>query len=116
MDLLGVLVGIAENHDEAKKICGLFDDCPYNVMNVVKEKVLVLLFSIPEDHKWWLEGIEKEPEKTLGLSEVEVFFSNMPEQPLEVVDKREKAPCGSDCEKCDFFNEMCKGCPSVYEI
>jgi len=115
MDLLGVLVGKAEDEDHATNICGLFDDCPYSVMNVVRGDMLFLLFFIPEDHRWWLEGIEKDPEKTLGLSEVEVFFSERFGMSREVLE-RDEPPCGTDCERCDHYLVECKGCPSVYGI
>ena len=114
MDLLGVLVGRTEDEDDAEKICGIFDDCPYCVMNVVKERMLVLLFSIPEDHRWWLEGIEKEPERTLGLSQAEIFFSERFDDLKKKIVSREEPPCGSDCESCESYLEECSGCPSVF--
>jgi len=114
MNILGLMVGEAPNVEKAEEICKLFEGCPYKKISTAKDRQVLILFSIPEDHRWWLEGLEREPEKTLGLSEAKVFFSEMPEYPLEVADQREDAPCGSDCKKCDFFNEMCNGCPSVY--
>ncbi len=114
MNILGLMVGEAPNVEKAEEICKLFEGCPYKKINTAKDRQVLILFSIPEDHRWWLEGLEREPEKTLGLSEAKVFFSEMPEYPLEVADQREDAPCGSDCKKCDFFDEMCNGCPSVY--
>ncbi len=115
MNLLGVMLGRAENEDDAKSICSLFDDCPYSVMNVLKETMLVLLFSIPEDHKWWLEGVENEPKETLGLSEVEVFFSEHFDDLSRKIVSREEPPCGTDCNKCKCYMEKCRGCPSVYD-
>ncbi len=115
MSLLGVLVGRAEDENDAEKICSLFDNCPYSMMNMVKEKMLVLLFSIPEDHRWWLEGIEKEPERTLGLSEVELFFSEHFDDLTKEVVMKEKPPCGTDCESCESYMEECRGCPSVFD-
>ncbi len=114
MGLLGILVGRAEDEDDTEKICGIFDDCPYRVMNMFKEKMLVLIFSIPEDHRWRLEGIEKKPERTLGLSEVEIFFSERFDDLKKKIVRREESPCGSDCESCESYMERCRGCPSVF--
>lgn len=116
MNILGILVGRAEDDESTSNICSLFNGCPYNLVNTVQDGVLFLLFNLPEGHRWWLEGIQDEPGRTLGLCEAEVFFSHMDVEPLEVVEKMETPPCGSDCERCVHLHERCKGCPSVCDI
>ncbi|MBS3782221.1 MAG: hypothetical protein KGY66_06115 [Candidatus Thermoplasmatota archaeon] len=107
-------MGKTESVDKTEDICGLFDDCPYSVLNFVKDELMVVIFSLPEDHRWWLEEVEKRPEKTLGLSLAEIFFSeHMGGVSREAV-KREETPYGTECERCKFYLKRCEGCPCIF--
>lgn len=114
MDLLGVLLGKTESVDKTEDICSLFDDCPYSLINVVKDELMVVLFSLTENHRWWLEEVEKQPENTLGLSSAEVFFSEDIGTVPRKVESREETPCGTDCKRCKFYLKRCEGCTSVF--
>lgn len=70
---------------------------------------------MPEDHTWWLEEIKENPEDTLGLKEADVFFTDRFDTLLSLEYKKglEQAPCGTDCEGCEFYPDECNGCPST---
>ncbi|MFP4052001.1 MAG: hypothetical protein ACLFVB_09725 [Thermoplasmata archaeon] len=70
---------------------------------------------MPEDHAWWLEEIKENPENTLGLKEADVFFTDRFDALLSLGYKKglEQAPCGTDCEECEFYPDECNGCPST---
>lgn len=76
MKALGILIGKGEDEKGTERISNLFDECPYNILNKAENKFLTLIFYIPEDHVWWLEEIKENPEKTLGLKEADVFFTD----------------------------------------
>lgn len=76
---------------------------------------MTLVFYMPEDHAWWLEEIKENPEETLGLKEADVFFSDEFEglRDTDLKKDLEKGPCGTDCQRCRFYPDECKGCPST---
>ena len=119
MKVLGILVGKCEDEKGAERISNLFDGCPYNISNRAENKFLTFIFYIPKDHVWWLEEIKKNPEGTLGLKKADVSFSDEFDNLIDIEYEKdlEEAPCGTDCEDCEFYPDECTGCPStVYYI
>ena len=55
-NIIGILIGYAGDKENVERINSTFNECPYKIHNVVKGNHLFVIFSIPDDHCWWLEG------------------------------------------------------------
>jgi hypothetical protein len=118
MTLSGILIGKTANPQQAEKMVTQYTGCPYAALVQHSDSVLIGVFTLPEDHAWWLKGVEENPGKTLKLTYAEVFFTQKiyKESPwsLKKVDSdRNTAPCGSTCQPCPVYQSKCKGCPST---
>ncbi|MGD2249413.1 MAG: hypothetical protein PVF58_13475 [Candidatus Methanofastidiosia archaeon] len=111
-NITGILIGEGPTCEEARSMT-----CPYCALYYYSDNTIVGVFSIPPHHRWWLEWIEKKP-RVAGLTTAEVFFTekvnaHSPWSLGQVKAEMEKAPCGSDCETCKFYQKECEGCPST---
>jgi len=101
--------------------CGVlksFENCPYVFVCSSLEESLWVNFRLPVDHKWRLEGAEKDPVNTLGLELIEVFeFLKISGESVFPEGKTEGSfiisPYGSDCLQCPLINSICEGCPQT---
>lgn len=118
MILSGILIGKTENKKQAEKMVTQYAGCPYAALVHHADSVLIGLFTLPDNHQWWLKEIEENPGKTLGLTCAEVFFTQKiykesPWSLKEVDPDSDTAPCGSTCKPCPVYQSKCKGCPST---
>lgn len=116
--ITGILIGEAPTEGKAASVAALFTDCPYCAFSKQIGKTTLEVFSVPEDHRWWLTAIEENPTETLGLEKAKVLFTDplAIETPWTRGDMNpilEEAPCGADCTKCPLYEEKCPGCPST---
>lgn len=116
--IIGLLLGEVTTHKKAKLIADTYAQCPYCVSYISAGCTVIGVFSIPQDHQWWLEWVAKNPEETLGLRCAEVFFTKKVEASSpwsrgEAKASIEKAPCGADCEECFRYQKECGGCPAT---
>lgn len=79
---------------------------------------IVGVFSLPQYHKWWLEWAESNPDETLVLKCIEIFFAKdiKAESPWslgEVEPVLNKAPCGAKCSSCFQYKDKCEGRPAT---
>jgi len=116
--ITGVLLGKASSHKRATTIAETYTQCPYCVSYVSSGCTIIGVFSLPQDHKWWLEWVAEKPEETLGLQRAEVFFTERikaisPWSAGNVIPILEIAPCGANCMKCFHYQKDCEGCPST---
>lgn len=120
--ITGVLLGKMSSHKRATTIAKTYTKCPYCVSYISIGCTIVGVFSLPQDHKWWLEWVVEYPEETLGLKCAEVFFTQKvkttsPWSCGEVKPILKRAPCGADCEECFRYQKECEGCPAtIYYI
>ncbi len=116
--VLGILLGEAQTPERAASIAGTYRGCPYCVLYENADCTVLGVFSIPPDHKWWLEWAVENPEETLGLRKVEIFFAkaitgSSPWSREEARPLMDRAPCGADCGKCHRYSNGCIGCPAT---
>ena len=116
--MVGVLLGKAPTPTKSKVIADLYHKCPYCISYASAEKMIMGIFSIPQDHQWWLESVVEHPKETMGLEVAEVFFpkyieASSPWSRGETKPIQEKAPCGADCQGCPEYRKECKGCPAT---
>ncbi|MFW6040488.1 MAG: hypothetical protein ACOC85_01470 [Thermoplasmatota archaeon] len=114
--ITGLLLGDANSSEKANEISNLFENCPYKIVNTTFDKYLILVFSIPKSHKWWLEGIKNDPKNTLGLKNVDVLFTDKimlkgSVKNHKIESETKEHPCGSDCSQCPMYLGRCDGCP-----
>ena len=116
--ITGILIGEAPTEGKATAVAALFTNCPYCAFSTPLNKIVLAAFSIPAEHRWWLEAIEERPTETLGLEKAKILFAAP--FTLETLWTRgntkpvlEKAPCGAVCPKCPLYVEKCPGCPST---
>ena len=117
-NLVGILVGTAENIEKADKISAFFAKCPYCAFSKSKDNIVFTILTIPHEHKWWLESIKEQPKNTVGLEKTELFFA----RDIEVTSswstgqarpELDKSPCGAACPTCPVYKRECSGCPAT---
>lgn len=118
MPLVGVLLGCASTSERAAQIVVTYHRCPYCVSYKSAGRMVTGVFSIPPEHRWWLQWVAEAPEETLGLESATIFFPQAVEalSPWaldEVRPNLEKAPCGADCRQCPRYRKECPGCPAT---
>ena len=116
--LAGVLLGQAPTSEKAALIAETCRQCPYCVSYVSAGRTVIGVFSLPPDHRWWLEWVAEHPEETLGLKRAEVFFTQQIETSSpwtrgEVRPHLERAPCEANCRECPTHHQKCVGCPAT---
>jgi len=117
--LVGVLLGDALTPTKAASIADRYSQCPYCVCYTSAGCMVIGVFSLPSDHRWWLEWVAENSEGTLGLKYAEVFFTQGVEASSswargEVRPNLKQAPCGADCPECSKYREACDGCPATH--
>jgi hypothetical protein len=80
--------------------------------------MVIGVFSIPPEQRWWLQWVAEAPEETLGLESAAIAFPQAVEvlSPWargEVCSELEQAPCGVDCRECSRYGQECAGCPAT---
>ena len=108
--ITGILIGEGPTSEEAKSM-----SCPYCVLYTCSDNIVVGVFSIPLERRWWLKLLEKRP-NVAGLTKVEIFFTervytHSPWSLGQATAEMDKAPCGTDCETCQWYRKKCDGCP-----
>jgi hypothetical protein len=116
--LVAVLLGYASTPAKAAQIVDTYHRCPYCVSYRGSGRMVTGVFSIPPEHRWWLEWVADAPEETLGLEYAAIFYPQAVEafSPWargEVKSDRDQAPCQADCRECPRYGEDCKGCPAT---
>lgn len=116
--IVGILLGESKSVNSAKLIVDTYKKCPYCITYINKGRTVIGIFNFPYDHKWWLEWVESNPEETLGLKSVEIFFAKgarleSPWSLGEVKSVLDKASCGAICSTCFQYKDRCEGCPST---
>lgn len=114
-----LLVGKSKSEQKAKQTATKYRDCPFVSLMATKGSQVFMTLFIPEEHDWWVDYIEQNPELSLKLQDVQVTYFDdiqypepltmrLPEEALEI------APCGSNCGNCPAYeNESCPGCPAT---
>lgn len=116
--LIGVLLGNSPTTKKSALIADTYRHCPYCVSYTSTGCTVVGIFSLPTDHRWWLQWVAENPEETLGLKCANVFFTQSveafsPWSRGNVKPNLEQAPCGAECLECPKYNKECKGCPAT---
>jgi hypothetical protein len=116
--LVGILLGKASDTKKAEKISGFFTRCPYCALSTCMDDKVISVFAVPQQHKWWLDAIEEQPQGTVGFQSAEVFYANNIKVESRwstgrVRPELDKAPCGADCIGCPVYKKACPGCPAT---
>ena len=103
---------------KATSVSTLFSVCPYCALSQPFGKITLHVFSVPEDHRWWLTAIEEAPTETLSLEKAKIFFTDLltietPWTRGDIKPVLEEAPCGAVCATCPLYGEKCPGCPAT---
>ena len=112
-----LLFGEGEIEEITDQIAKSYKDCPYVNFMATKGKEIYSIYFLPEKQKWWIETIEKNPKKTLGLKKARLVFIeklsypeimklHLPKKLLEI------SPCGTNCGTC-LSSEKCTCCPAT---
>jgi hypothetical protein len=116
--LVAVLLGQAPTGAEAGRLAQRYPVCPYCVSLTASGDTIIGLYTIPQDHRWWLEWAVDHASETLGLECAELFFAQQiraasPRSRSAVVAEQDRAPCGADCPECPLYQQKCDGCPAT---
>lgn len=116
--LVGVLLGNSVTAEESALIAERYGGCPYCVSYTSAGCTVIGVFSLPADHRWWLEWVAQNPEETLGLTRAEVFFGQTvkalsPWARGDVKPESGQAPCRAKCTECPRYRQECEGCPAT---
>jgi hypothetical protein len=116
--LVGILLGKASTSTKAKSIAHFFKKCPYCASCASVDCTFMGIFSLPQNHRWWLVSIQKHPKETVGFENAEVFFTKKVEasSPCSSGTMKlnlKRPPCGADCKGCPAYRKECKGCIST---
>lgn len=117
--LVAVLLGYAATSEKAAQIVDTYHRCPYCVSYRGSGRMVTGVFSIPPEHRWWLQWVVDAPEETLGLEYAAIFYPQAVEafSPWargEVQSDLQRAPCGADCQQCPRYGQECDGCPATH--
>jgi len=116
--LVGVLLGEALTPKKAQLIADTYRQCPYCVSYTSAGCTVIGVFSLPQDHRWWLEWVVENPKETIGVKCAKSYFTqrvvaSSPWTRGDVKPILERAPCGADCRECSRCREECEGCPAT---
>ncbi|MFX1254820.1 MAG: hypothetical protein ACFFCZ_24625 [Promethearchaeota archaeon] len=111
------LSGEAETERQAKHIATRYANCPYVNLMTTKESQLFAVFILPKEQRWWIEHVEKHPQETFKLKNIQLTFVDivhyptnlqlhLPEELLNI------SPCGSNCGTCSSSDNCCC-CPAT---
>lgn len=111
------LFGEAETEKLVKEIASSYKNCPYVNIMTTSGKELYAIFFLPVRQKWWIEYIEKNPQKTFKLKKAKVTFLNSVYHPKKLKlripeNLNEVSPCGSNCNECPN-SDKCTCCPAT---
>ncbi len=120
--LIPVLVeGTVEKEEDADKVASKFRRCPYVSFIATEGKRVFFIYSLPEEQRWWMSEIEKEPKRHMGLESVRVSYPERLYYPkrmrvryprhltqVSYCDPESKFTCAS----CPGYN-VCLGCPGT---
>lgn len=112
-----LLIGEGENENITNKIAKSYENCPYVNFMAIKGSEIYSIYFLPEKQKWWIKSIEKNPQETLGLKEVQLIFVENLQYPKRMKLRLPKklleiSPCGANCEICSS-SEKCTCCPAT---
>lgn len=115
--LTAVLLGNASSADHAAEMAGQMQGCPYVTTYRAEGAMVIGIFALPPDKRWWIELTQERPE-LLGLERVAVLVTervraDSPWTVESVQPVAERAPCGSDCPACPQYGDRCAGCPAT---
>ncbi|OGU60376.1 MAG: hypothetical protein A2V66_11560 [Ignavibacteria bacterium RBG_13_36_8] len=116
--IIGILIGEAPDNNKASSIVNIYKKCPYCFSYSINGKIIQGIYTLPPDHKWWLNWVADEPMETMGLKKADVFFSRKIKATSqwlrgEATPTQQKAPCGAQCWECSKYLKECKGCPAT---
>lgn len=117
--ICALLLGEAEGKARAGKIAKSYRNCPYIDFIGTREKELFATFFLPEEQRWWIEYVEKNPRETFGLEKAKVTFIDLVHYPntlrMRLPKKKGKiSPCGADCGSDPVYSQgKCLGCPAT---
>jgi len=112
-----LLVGEAPSAEFAARVAEQYKDCPHVHFIAAFGAMLVAVWYLPDEKRWWLDLVAEHPQVSLGLRRVALYRTERPGYPLAQVRQAEPwngplAPCGSDCRSCDRL-DACPGCPAL---
>jgi hypothetical protein len=115
--LCAILVGQAASETLAAEYAAEYGRCPYAASYTATGRLLLGVFVLPKDKRWWIEIPAERPE-LLGLEHADLFFpevvaTSSPWSRGEVQPVLEAAPCGTDCGACPWYRDPCQGCPAA---
>jgi hypothetical protein len=118
-----LLIGQAPSAEGAARLAEQYAVCPHVHFIAAFGTMLVGVWYLPEEKRWWLKLVAEHPQVTLGLLRAAVYHTDAaayPETPVRSVERCEGplAPCGSDCRACDHASGSddeapCSGCPAL---
>jgi len=123
MSRMGVVLleGYAGTAEEANKAAQRYQNCPYVAFLATTKNRVDIVYFLPEEQRWWVEEIEKEP-RHMGFEKVKLFFPEKMHYPTEMKlhlppEKTSTFSCGphpaiEDCSKCPGL-QRCLGCPGT---
>ncbi len=110
--IVGILIGNGLTSEEVE-----LKNCPFCTLSVRSGDTIAWVFTVPPDHRWWLQFLEEKPQ-LVRLTQAEVFFTekvdaSSPWTRDEVKPDAPAAPCGADCRTCPCYERQCRGCPAT---
>ncbi len=117
METCFLMIGEASSPMLADRVAEQYKACPFVYFLAAFGRMLVGVWYLPENHRWWLEMVAEEPEATLGLVRVAIYETDSAAYPRTAEPRGAGAgltiaPCGSDCQACDRFS-ACERCPAT---
>lgn len=115
--ICALLFGEADTENEAKRIAGCYENCPYVTFMATKERQLFATFFLPRRQRWWIEYVEKNPRTTFGLDKAKVTIVDDVQYPKQLKMRlpkkpQQSSPCGANCGTCPAY-EKCLCCPAT---
>ncbi len=115
--ICALLCGKGGTEEITNQIVKSYKNCPYVYFMATKGREIYSVYFLPEKQKWWIESIEKNPQKTLGLNKAQLYFIENLQYPKRMklrLPKKllELSPCGANCGICPS-SEKCSCCPAT---
>ncbi|HAF70181.1 MAG: hypothetical protein XD60_0799 [Acetothermia bacterium 64_32] len=111
-----LLLGEAPTEEAAARIAEVFSACPYVYFMGAFGEMVVGIYFLSGEHRWWLAAVAENPQATLGLSRAALYVTKRPAFPAgmapRISDRGDRSPCGAHCPECPRYRDPCRGCPA----
>jgi hypothetical protein len=106
------------SRDKAEAAAIRFKECPKVHFWGNHGSEAYIIIAVDEGEKFWSDYVGEHPERSFGGVEARIAYIDGLHKPEDIRVSQEKikgdiSPCGSVCQTCPIYCELCLGCPAL---